>query len=804
MTNPTLITTPFAENGDKNIIPESVGANPQNATMQTGFPPITQQKISEGGIPPERDDFNGILNLYGQHLVHLNKGLPYEFDQDFANKIGGYPLNARLMLNNGDIVQSKIPNNINNPNIDMSGWSIIKNSIPFVDSVSDLSSINNPKQGEIVVVRHFDKSSNRLNGGGEFYYDSSRSSENDGALCFNGWIRKIQFNIYTPYMSGCYGNGIADDTLNFDKLMYALEVNSLSGTVVCDGVFYFNSQCPRIGKMIDPVQFNEKNAIRLVSNVDLVIQPSSVLKFGAFYRGTAEQPKCNILSAMYREDSNDWYGRNKHKNINIYGGGKLDFSETSSPDAPQDGYRWAIKASIDNMKVYGLTFEGGDFANAFQSSKTSTNIEIFGNTFINLMSDTSLFHDHSTIYCIGKDIKVHDNDFIFTTVKGKLNSCACELHGSNQWFYNNRINGYPNMLFSAILRTDQSLDTNEIVYDQKAYNNTATISRSALGFWSIPNQTAKLNDLEFYDNNVTFIEAPTLQEYTNSGVRGLSYPSDLSASIFTVWPEGNTVPNITYSAEVLDHILIRSNSFTATNGILLNQIVSMIRFVGMYVRENLKFLNNSIKVNTILNRDVATSTPNDYFDGWVFSGNMYDFSLFKNQRHGLLMYLEYIKNCVFDININSTFPTLDNTYSLLNFVFQDSSKVVNNTIRINPNGSYSVLNSWLGGDFNTYSDANISGKGNYIESVSYVYIQESRKSGGTVSKMGVQSGSIPSAAKLGMVLEYTETMLSTVIYSPSYTTDYSGTYKLVSLGITDTPFLTTDTSDRFAFMKYST
>lgn len=133
MTNPTLVTTPFAENGDKNIIPESVGANPQNATMQAGFPPITQQKISEGGIPPERNDFNGILNLYGQHIVHLNKGLPYEFDQSFANAIGGYPLNARLMLSNGDIVRSTVANNVNNPNSDMTGWVKINAASQIVD-----------------------------------------------------------------------------------------------------------------------------------------------------------------------------------------------------------------------------------------------------------------------------------------------------------------------------------------------------------------------------------------------------------------------------------------------------------------------------------------------------------------------------------------------------------------------------------------------------------------------------------------------------------------------------------------------
>ncbi|CAL1778315.1 hypothetical protein BRC2024_OQYPJBKP_CDS_0076 [Acinetobacter phage vB_AbaM_Highwayman] len=134
MTNPTLITIPFAENGDKNIIPESVGTNPQNATMQAGFPPITQQKISEGGIPPERNDFNGILNLYGQHIVHLNKGLPYEFDQAFADAIGGYPLNARLMLNNGDIVKSTVPNNVTNPNLDMAGWVKVNSASQIIES----------------------------------------------------------------------------------------------------------------------------------------------------------------------------------------------------------------------------------------------------------------------------------------------------------------------------------------------------------------------------------------------------------------------------------------------------------------------------------------------------------------------------------------------------------------------------------------------------------------------------------------------------------------------------------------------
>lgn len=71
-------------------------------------------------------------------------------------------------------------------------------------------------------------------------------------------------------------------------------------------------------------------------------------------------------------------------------------------------------------------------------------------------------------------------------MKGRLNACACELHGSEQWFYNNKVFGYPNLVFSAILRTDQSLDENEVVYDQKYLETQQTLVEvhSAIGqFW---------------------------------------------------------------------------------------------------------------------------------------------------------------------------------------------------------------------------------------------------------------------------------------------------------------------------------
>lgn len=127
MTNPTLISVPFAQDGEKNAIPLAGASEPQFATMTGGFPDITERPISEGGIPPERADFNGLGYLTTSHLEFLNKGNWYEFDQEFSISIGGYPLNARLRLTNGDIVKSTVDGNTNDPNVNISGW-VLTNS----------------------------------------------------------------------------------------------------------------------------------------------------------------------------------------------------------------------------------------------------------------------------------------------------------------------------------------------------------------------------------------------------------------------------------------------------------------------------------------------------------------------------------------------------------------------------------------------------------------------------------------------------------------------------------------------------
>ena len=58
---PSFLTQPFAQSGDKNTIPNTGGDLLGLASLALGFPPITQTPLELGGIPPQRKDFNGIL-----------------------------------------------------------------------------------------------------------------------------------------------------------------------------------------------------------------------------------------------------------------------------------------------------------------------------------------------------------------------------------------------------------------------------------------------------------------------------------------------------------------------------------------------------------------------------------------------------------------------------------------------------------------------------------------------------------------------------------------------------------------------
>ncbi|WP_066421764.1 tail fiber protein [Gallibacterium salpingitidis] len=99
MNTPKLISKTWAENGLKNSIPNDreVGFSDERATYEEGFPSITMTPIAQGGKAPSGKDMNGILHEITAHIVFQNKGGTYQFNQDFANEIGGYERGSILI-----------------------------------------------------------------------------------------------------------------------------------------------------------------------------------------------------------------------------------------------------------------------------------------------------------------------------------------------------------------------------------------------------------------------------------------------------------------------------------------------------------------------------------------------------------------------------------------------------------------------------------------------------------------------------------------------------------------------------------
>lgn len=122
LTTPQVLPVPFAEQGDKNTLPnEPTGTN--LACITEGFPAVTMIAREDGGLPPAGQDFNGLGNLLSQFYFFTQNGGSYTFNQSVSDAIGGYPLGARLWYIGADgaqVLRSTKANNTDNFNNDSS------------------------------------------------------------------------------------------------------------------------------------------------------------------------------------------------------------------------------------------------------------------------------------------------------------------------------------------------------------------------------------------------------------------------------------------------------------------------------------------------------------------------------------------------------------------------------------------------------------------------------------------------------------------------------------------------------------
>lgn len=125
-TQPLLMSVPFANAGSKNTIPQNT-TTLGKASLVNGFPTETSMPIDDGGVPPQRADFNGMLYWLSTFAMFQQSGGKFSYDTSVNYDV------PSIIYHNGDLwwcLQSNGPATVvKAPGSDANYWIKFKNYI---------------------------------------------------------------------------------------------------------------------------------------------------------------------------------------------------------------------------------------------------------------------------------------------------------------------------------------------------------------------------------------------------------------------------------------------------------------------------------------------------------------------------------------------------------------------------------------------------------------------------------------------------------------------------------------------------
>lgn len=247
-----------------------------------------------------------------------------------------------------------------------------------LESIADLSTIKNPKDGLRVYVKSYHAGLRK--GGGFFVYDSNKASINDNGHVINGWVRDVTPNYYNVQNFGAVGDG---NHLGYrDHEAFNAISKALSGKT--SGNYYIHIPMPPVeyvvGRqnmdttgpihgliaedVINIVMPINNNATVLIKSDNAKIVIKNGLKFGTFSKETNKAYAVGMPfypgTASFAIDKDKLYTASLGYMLNFENVHKLVVTGNLELDGNRDGL--SIGGQFGDvgwqLPAYGLRFAG--------------------------------------------------------------------------------------------------------------------------------------------------------------------------------------------------------------------------------------------------------------------------------------------------------------------------------------------------------------------------------------------------------------------------------------------------------------
>lgn len=663
--------------------------------------PLSQPVYTKGGFLHSNGDmvevfaYDGIysvkvLDQYGRTVFYKPEVAKQTIEDATSDVVDAaqVEINRRMFLLDGAIATAAAAS------VGSAGWTdlLVNNAddkplrnviVEQIESISDLANIAKIS-GRTVIVKSYYAGQGK--GGGTFVYDATKSTVNDGALVFNGWVRQLDSDVFTPYMSGCKCDSATDDAQNLDKLNLALLRNELKGRIVFDSDILINSELARTDNL-KFVKTDKKVGVRLVGGVHYEIKSGASIKIGDYFDDSSTFVFCAANFTALDDSAEGWADENHQDDVHIFGGGTIDSTQAGGMTSKHSTERYLVMlGSCTNFKMYDITTIGGDYSNIIVSRTGASGARIYDNHFKDTIVTNSYSQDHSAIWSPASDWKVYNNTFSESSIKAQLFACAFESHGSEHYFYNNEIDGY----YVAVLQCAFYWwnEAQRIKDNMYIYGNTSN-SWYFIQFWFGEDAKRKFGFMDCFNNKHTtlpYVSRDTLIQ--NSIKTSVIDIRDITKRAFVSSDSGIAKD---YGVVALKAQQIRNNSYYANGASELSEPFFDMKIL---INEGVHIFKNYIKspkLFVIKNqfKDLGVNDPYR-IKNFKFKDNDIDFALVKPNTLIAEIDVYAMNDCEFEVNYNQTYPTSLPAYAPAKLVVDDKTNSKNNSLIFTTEGQPNI------------------------------------------------------------------------------------------------------------------